>query len=49
MSDKKSSVIASTFSLGAIFTTILINQPLGAIVPAIVALTALASVFAGKK
>lgn len=41
--------IIALLSIGAVFASILLNQPLGAIVPAIIALSGLASVFAGKK
>ena len=41
--------ILALISLGLIFFTILRGEPLGAIVPAIIALSSLVAVFAGKK
>ena len=41
--------IIALLSIGTIFACLFFNQPLMAIVPAIIALTGLASVFTGKK
>ena len=41
--------ILALFSLGLVFFSILKGEPLGAIVPAIIALSSLIAVFAGKK
>jgi uncharacterized membrane protein len=40
--------LVAIMSIGAVFVSLFINQPLGAIAPAIVALTGLAAVFVGK-
>ena len=40
--------VVAILSIGAVFVSLLLNQPLGAIAPAIVALTGLAAIFVGK-
>ncbi len=41
--------IVALLSLGAVFVSIFLNRPLGAIVPAVTALIGLISVFTGRK
>jgi uncharacterized membrane protein len=40
--------VVAILSIGAVFASLFLNQPLGAIAPAIVALTGLAAIFVGK-